>query len=605
MKSKSIALFLGKNLTLIFFLTLLTSCERDYHITGLDVSIHLQSDGSMRVQEDRQFTFEGTYTQVFRTFPLDGKASFSGFEVFEGEKRYELSEEEEPGTMRILEKEDFLEVQWFFEATDTVRTFSLHFLAEGAIERYEDVAVLYYQVISEEWEKPTTDIGVEVHPPTPAKGEEIAFWWHGSLDVISEIKPDGRIQAESDRLPAGDFLEVRAMYPEDQFYVMPVQPGKIREEIMEEAAQLVKESNRMRQEALERKAREQERHQMGSAIFIPISLVYILFWLWYFRRFGSKPQLSEKPGGFSKLPSKEKPALVSRLMMSGMTTGNALVATLFDLAYRGFLKIEEKETTKTNLFGKEKQSTETFFNLDAEYFSQHKAELRPFEEQLLNFLFRELGENRQEIPLSLMKKKPTKMQKFFRRWQKSVKLEYKKKNWVDKRKENGRNFGFVISGLMLVAMIILTTVYGPLMLVPAGFGFLSFLACLLMNIHTEAGEMEYRRWKSLKGHLKRFHFDEKEAALNSENINGFLIYGVALGLGKKYFRNLTEGLEASGHAGSIGWIVIMHSPGHSYGETISRIITTTSTTMSSSSGAGGGGTVGGGGGAASGGGGAR
>ncbi|GEM_PF-4777173 len=113
MRSQIAKLWGGKVLIFIGLLTLLTSCGRDYHITGLDVSIHLRSDGSMRVQEDRQFTFEGTYTRVFLTFPLDGKARFSEFEVYEGEKRYEISDDEAPGTLRIIEKEDPLKCSGF------------------------------------------------------------------------------------------------------------------------------------------------------------------------------------------------------------------------------------------------------------------------------------------------------------------------------------------------------------------------------------------------------------------------------------------------------------------------------------------------------------
>ncbi|GEM_PF-4479711 len=96
-------------------------------------------------------------------------------------------------------------MQWFFETTDTVRTFSLLFLAEGAISRYEDVAVLYYQVISEELEKATENLQVEVHPPAAITGENIVFWWHGSLDVGSEITTFFSDGKEKVIAPAGNY----------------------------------------------------------------------------------------------------------------------------------------------------------------------------------------------------------------------------------------------------------------------------------------------------------------------------------------------------------------------------------------------------------------
>ena len=79
---------------------------------------------------------------------------------------------------------------------------------------------------------------------------------------------------------------------------------------------------------------------------------------------------------------------------------------------------------------------------------------------------------------------------------------------------------------------------------------------------------------------------------------------LALGLGPRYFKALSDGLEHTGNTGFMAWLVIHQSNKGSVGKAINDVVSTTSSVMSSASGAGGGGTAGGGGGASSGGGGA-
>ncbi len=576
---------------------------RDYRMSALDMDIRLNSDGSMQVQEDRGFTFDGEFSFVYRSFPLDGKANFRDFQVFEGDREYPESDSEAPGTMRITQNGSHKELRVFFEARDTARTFTFRFPAEGATEKYLDNALFYYQLISDEWDKPIHNIRALIHPPEPLPEGEPAHWVHGSLDAVSQIEDEGAILVTLDRLPANSYLELRALYPPEVFPGLPVIEEEIRNEVMEEAAALTDEANRIRREALEKKAREEARHERGRQLFIPVSLLYILIWITLLRKYSRKPTLSEKPGAYTRLPAKDRPAMVNYLMNLTDVNGNALVSTLFHLAYRGFVRIESTEETKKGFFGTRK-ITDTSFMLNREHWESNKENLLPFETELLHFLFDELAESEDRLSLKRMKKKSSKMQKFFAKWKKKVKQEGKKKNWYDPQSQQGQKIGFVISTISLLGFLGLTIFYGPWMLIPTGLAVFSVIAAVVMLRRTEEGEKAYRQWKSLRRHLKRFHFQSEIEKLDEEDINEYLVYGLALGLGPKYFKKLTEGLEASGNTGYLAWIVLHNTRLQSVGDTISTVITTTSSTMSSASGAGGGGTAGGGGGAGSGGGGA-
>ncbi len=575
----------------------------DYQMSALDITLELTDDGLMEVREDRTFSFDGSFSYVYRTFPLDGKAAFSDFRVFEGDREYRRSNSEEPGTMSIKKNNDEVELRLFFEAEDTTRTFRIAFTAEGAMEGYQDAALLYYQLISDQWDKPIHDITARIIPPESLPTGEPAHWVHGSLDAISEIQEGGVINITLDRLPAKHYLEIRALYPPDYFPGLDKQDEHIREKVQAEAAGLTEEANRLRREAREEEAEKAARHATGKMLAFPLTVILIGLWIWLYRKYGRRPVLEEKPGAFTSLPAKEKPALVNYLMSSGNVTGNALVSTLFHLAYNGFLTIEEKESGRKNVFGFKKRPV-IHFRLNHDYYKKHQEALLPYERQLITFLFEELDKPTSEVSLKLMEKKSTKMQKFFSRWRKAVKKEAVKKEWFDKRSQRGQTIGLVGGIVFMLVFVVLLIFYGPWMLVPLIASFFFMLGSLFIFHRTEEGEKASRQWKSLKQYLRRFHFESDSDKLDSSTVNEYLIYGLALGLGPRYFKALSDGLEHTGNTGFMAWLVIHQSNKGSVGKAINDVVSTTSSVMSSASGAGGGGTAGGGGGASSGGGGA-
>ncbi len=591
-------------LTLALLLVSAVLPARDYQMSGLDITVHLKPDGSMLVQEDREFTFEGSFSEVYRTFPLDGKASFADFSVYEDGVAYERSDSKQPGTYRVVEKNRSREVQLFFDARDEIRTFSIRFTARGAVDRHEDAAVLYYQLISDEWTKPLHNIRAWIVPPVALAAGKPPHWVHGSLDAESAILDDGVVELWLNRLPARNFLEIRALYPEYVFPDMPVQAGEVSEHIKEEARVLAEEANRIRQERLERKERRERRHAAGRPLAIFLAFLFAGAGIFLFQKYGKRPSLSQKPGAFSTLPAKEPPALVNYLVNGSFLDGNALVSTMFHLAYRGFFKIEEKTHTKKAL-GIESKTHDNVLVLDRPFWEENKEQLVDHESTLMEFFFNTLYGPIDRLNLKKIRKKQTKMQKFFAKWKKSVAKEAKKKEWFDARSKKGRNIGLVVGVAGFLAMLGLILPFGPWMLLPAGVAFVLIIASFFIYHRTEAGEIAFRQWRSLKRHLKRYHFQSKIQDLDAGTVNEYLIYGLALGLGSSYFKKLTQSLETSGHAGYLGWIVLYNTSLSNIGKTINTVITSTGSAMSSASGMGGGGIAGGGGGAASGGGGAR
>lgn len=577
---------------------------REYQMSGLEVEIVLDEDGRVYVREDREFTFKGRFSEVYRTFPLDGKASFDDFRVFEGEMEYVFTGTGEPGTARLVRKDNYKELQLFFDAADTTRVFTIEHTVTGAVDKFEDAALLYYQIVSDEWTKPIHNIRAVVIPPDHLPDGEPPHWVHGSLDAVSAVVDDGVVTIALERLPAKRYLEIRALYPRELFGSLPGRDGLIREQVMEEVARLTREANRMREEALAREARRETLHGIGRQTAIPVALVIVMLWFWLFRKYGERPYQKKRLAAASTLPEKDPPALVNYLLNRANVTGSALVSTLFHLAYRKFLTLEEQPPNALQKIGRLRKPNVRFV-LDRPYLEANAGTLLPYEKELLYFLFNTMADNQDELSLRRMKKRSRQMQQFYPRWRKMVKSEAVKKEWFDKESKKGMTIGVASSVVLMILLGVAVAFFGPWMLIPMAVSFFLLFGSMMIMHRTAEGEKTYQQWKSLRKHLKRSHFDSGMKELNEERVNEYLIYGLALGLGRRYFKRLTGGLERSGYTGYLYWILLQQSSMDRIGKTINEVISTTSSTMSSSSGAGGGGTMGGGGGASSGGGGAR
>jgi len=578
------------------------SLSRSFEMSALEVDINLTSAGLMKIEERRVFTFQGEFSEVFRTFPLNGKATFSNFNVLENGVPYQRSESMQPGTFFIEEKDDIAELRIFADSRDTTRVFQIQFDVEGAVERYEDAVLLYYQIISDEWDQSIYDIHAQIIPPASLPPGEPAHWVHGSLEAVSEIKEGGEVEILLEELPSYRYLEIRALYPPEYFHEMPVLDGMIRQKVQNEAEELVAEANQLRQERLQREERQKERSETGRKIILPLSLVFFLVWVYFYKKFAKRPVIENKNTVFKELPEKELPALVSYLVFQTQVTGNALISTLFYLAYRKFIVIKEEELPARS---SRKPKTDIVFYFQPAYFKDHQDELVDYEKNLLHFLFNEISPAANRISLKEIRKKRMSMQSFFPKWKKKVVEEAKIRKWYDQESKANRNKMLMGSSLLFTAGLISTFFFGPWMLILLGLSIVLLIGSLFVFHRTEKGEIAYRRWWHLRKILKKSKFADTSEKLDSERVNEYLIYGIALMLGRRFYKRLFSHVERSGNQSFMWWIVLHQSSMHDFSKTIDRVITTASSTLSSASGAGGGGTMGGGGGASSGGGGAR
>ena len=164
-----------------------------------------------------------------------------------------------------------------------------------------------------------------------------------------------------------------------------------REAIRREEARFVEETIAQAKAAQAVAARRQK--TFGRLIFVWFLALFLVPVVWvvvYSRtwnrigrdyRFPAMPQYVREP------PSDLPPALVELLKKEGVgNTPKAFTATIFDLARRGYIEMEDRLVEKRSLFGT-KSEYETTMTLKKTLAEDARDGLQPFERDVLELLF--------------------------------------------------------------------------------------------------------------------------------------------------------------------------------------------------------------------------
>lgn len=581
---------------------------KSYNISSVAITAKLSPDGSMEITESRTYEFRGSFSFAYRGFPLLPSVTYGDFRVSESSRAYRRSDSQEPGTYSVTRSADGIRVTWYYQAKDQTRTFDFHYRVEGAVQRYEDAAVLYFKFFAEDWDIPQENIRITVIPPPGVTGETINEWVHGPLWARSTIQPDGRVVILCEHLPASTYLEIRALYPPGAFSLLDRQPEQVRTGIMVEEAKWAEEANAERRRVSERLAARARRTGWGRWLVIAIAVGGLAFWIWIFTTFRRKPRVSGLPSVSSEIPEPTPPALLEYLLNSRRISVGALLGTMLDLARRGFLRLREERVQKKKIFGGTKLESEYRWEIDRTLWSE-APDLTDYERDLVMFVFDELAEGGDSISLEALKKKRREFVKFFRKWSKRVQVHAEKMEWFDRRSIRGFHRSLIL-GIVVMALAIPSGIYfgmwGVVLIVAGG----AFLVLSFAIPHrTEAGEVLAIRWKALQKYIKKYEFRRADRSDLLAHISDYLVYGVVLGITNKIYEELAAEMPEGQQAHYVPWYVYAgggrggFSPA-AFGQAFSSMVATATSSMSTAAGTGGGASAGGGGGASGGGGGA-
>lgn len=591
---------------LILFLIIITclvydaSAKKRYSINRVNIEAVVHPDGSMTVRETRVYNFQGEFTYAYREFPKQGNLEFTDFVVMANGKPLPQSQEEEKDHFVIINKKDYTEVGWAFSAKDEVKVFTITYSIENIIQRYEDVAVLYYKFLDQQWKVNQENVFITIS--FSGENEElpaIRHWLHGPAHAYSEIGTEGEILIDGQTIPSKNSLEIRALYPEHWFPDVPQINKSVAQEIMIEEKIWAEEANERRLAAIARVARFNYIYEWAPAAIFSLYVFTLVLVFWIYRTYRRDEVVSRTNVMEVKPPSELHPALINYLLM-GYNLGYELNATLYKLAQRRILAIEDRNEEGKN------SKKQLYWILDKGRYKSDNERLMSFELEIIESLF---SENKTEISFSETSNSPTKFQQMLANFNKLVREEGRKLEIWNKESMIGRNIMIGLTSFIFV-MFLVSIVFFQIwsLFVLFLFGVMVFLTVKIRQRNPKYQE-EYYRWVSYRKYLKSTLSRKSNREINYELVNEHLIYGTVFGLTKNQMTRLLESVPQDNYHMYLYWYVILHGnkmQPATMSKTISHMAgNLAASTMSSGGGTGGGASFGGGGGFSAGGGGAR
>jgi uncharacterized membrane protein len=586
--------------------------EKRWSIQSVDIAARVDSAGYMMIEEKRAYKFNGKFSYAYYDLALDDLLDVDHIQVLENGEPYQLSDERAPGTFFVERDSKKIHLRWQFRgearhASGEVREFTLRFRVLGAVRAHRDVAELYYKFIGAGWDRASEKVRVLIQFPSEIRRDEWRAWAHGPLHGKIEMRPSNLVEMAVDDLPRRQFWEARVIFP--AHYVSAATPA-LRDArdaapgILAQETRWAEEANRKREEvAAHRQWQEANRAQYFSWLWFGLAAGILVF-LYMYQRFGRSLRNPEKRIN-SEPPTEMPPAIANYTWHSHHLNGGALLATLFDLARRNFLRVQQKSETAKNWlrFSSAKQEVAIIFDEDKIRFSA--AELLAYERELLEFLQTDLAQNRRQLGLEEIKKQARTFHRFFSRWKKNVARQAGKPKLYEAGSVRGSVITFLVWLILTAANAFAIRAMGD-----AAIPFAMVSLCLapfsfFILRYTPENARKLDRLQAFRDYLKRFPKTPQQHGANWQQVDQLLIYALALGFTGAQTKPLLQALERERGDGVFPWF--LYSSGGStsgFSSAIASMVDAVGTTMSSASGAGGGASTGGGGGAGGSGGGA-
>jgi len=588
------------------------AAAKEFSIDFVDIDATVQPDGDLVVSETRTLTFYGEFSYVYWDLNKKGATAIDVRGAAGpdpggagGLTEYVPTQDPNarpPGTFFVADLGSFVRASLFFRLSDTSASFRVDYVARGAARRWDDVAELYWQFVGDQTPLPSGHVHVAIHLPKGVTADQVRAWAHGPLWGEVRIERDGSVTLSVDDLPENTFVEARVLFPATALARAPRTPGLREQAVLAEEQRLADEANRQR-----RLARFKVAAWTAGAV-VPLAVAVVLVVLLYFR-YGREPKPTFRAEYLRDVPQPpQPPAMAGLIWRMGGVDRDDFVATVLDLVLRGVIVLEPLVREKKRLLGRDEERTYRLV------LRRERLEgLLPYERQLVDLLFRTLGDGDEAVVADLKKRAESRRDAVAREWQEwkgAVQSEGRRRRFFDPTADRMAAVGATVAAIAGV-MSVAGAVFSGLLWLAAGAplaGLLLWGSRAIRRRSTEAAEL-HAQLAALRRYLKDFgRLQEKppEAVVLWEQ---FLVYATMFGIADEVVEALKVRLpEVVNDTGFVAVAPLwMHGPGggkaafaalhESFGEALS-----VASSSRSSGGGGGGGFSGGGGGGGGGGG---
>lgn len=591
---KNCSLLILISIVLLFYIN---TYAKDYSIDWIHIDAEILSDGSLQIEESRTYTFDGEYTWADYSLPLDRLGTVRLFSLREGSQNYYESSDELPGSYYTEINDNNFYVKWFYRAKDQTRTFILQYLITDVVTVYNDVAEFYYKFIGQDNKKTVGEVYVKIKLPGYATKDSVKIWAHGPLHGSINFN-DGNIDLIISPQPKNEFLETRVIFPPSWVSLsqQKISTNK-REFILAEEKKWADEANIQREKQREYARLKKENVQRAWPLSIALSVIGFVVIIMMYQKYGKPFAVPYNLKIDSDLPRNIHPTILNCLYNNKQVRGSALSTTIFDLAQRDIMAIEQLKPADRKWF---QPKIKYVFKLNRLGWSEIRSKMKDFENDLIQFFFDDLGNGEDRVRADVIKKSATKTRKWFEGWKKLLKAHIKHVQLYEKKSVRATTISAIFSGLIIVGAVLILVYLGYPGIISLAFGLICFAASFSVLRYTKEMKLKRKKWTALREYIKKYHFIKESDLSWQTNAGEYLVYGLALGVGQQAIKKLISTIPENQHGSCFPWYICAHGSAYSsadFAQAVTSTINTVSTTISSAAGTGGGASTGGGGGA--------
>lgn len=462
------------------------------------------------------------------------------------------------GYFEFFEEETDLYRFKVFEAMgNESRTVVFRYTLKNLIVKYDDVAVLNWNMIGSNWDVPINNVRMTITIPEGADKEDIRIFTHGDLTGFNEIIDDHTFNVQIATVEPGGRIENRVVFPRE---LVPDSRKIINRTelptILEEEGRAAEEANREREEArlqLEEYQRQQEalraREAQGrqlSPLIIGLGGLGAAVMVFIFSKYGRERKASFDGEYYRELPGDYTPAVMSVLLFKGIETKD-IMATLLDLARKKIISIEPYTFEERKLLRTKEETDYRLISMDPS--AEELRELTPHEHFLYDWFIQDLGSNGvltlNELEKTL--KRETNARLFTRDYEAFKNLVDDKAESLQFREANDTKGSgvFYIIAIILGAFGMFSIFYfrNFLGILPIIGGVLILIANVTMTFKrrlTQYGADQTAMWKAFKNFLLHFSNMDKAEIPSLVIWNHYLVYATSLGVAKEVIDQLPQ-----------------------------------------------------------------
>jgi len=300
---------------LVLLLGALPAGARSYRISNFNSVIHVDDDGSARIEEQITFVFSGTYQGIYRDIPTDypGPAG-SNYTIFI--KLESITDD--AGHKLKYEKHNtggYLKLKIYVPgAVDATRTVNIAYSVANATRFFEDHDEFYWNVTGNDWPVPIGHASAAVYFPPDATGKLRAQAFEGIYG--SSEHAQASVEGPATSFETNGAMPMRGGLTLDVY----VEKG-----VLHQPSGLARFFRFVRS---------------NPVLTLPVWAFAVMFPLWWMKGRDPDPGMSVAP--MYEPPEKMGPAEVGTLI-DGSVDPRDITSVLVDMAVRGYVKIVETQ----------------------------------------------------------------------------------------------------------------------------------------------------------------------------------------------------------------------------------------------------------------------